>query len=146
MTPFQALYGICPPKLLTYVPVALRRNMKLAPRFYGPFQIVEKIGQVAYKLNLPSSARIHPVFHVSCLKKKLGDQISPLSTLRPVDSEGNVQPKPELILERRMKKVGNQASTEVLIKWVGVSIEDSSWEKLWKLRSLYPHLVGTVLQ
>ncbi|XP_042962508.1 uncharacterized protein LOC122296781 [Carya illinoinensis] len=55
---------------------------------------------------------------VSSLKKKLVDQISPLPTLPPVDSEWSVQPKPKLILEWRMMKVGNHASTEVLVKWV----------------------------
>jgi len=125
--------------------VAMRHNMKLAPRYYGPFQVLQKIGTIASKLDLPSSSKMHLVFHVSSLKKKLGDQISPLPTLPPVDVEGSVQPEPELILDRRMKKLGNHASTEVLVKWLGASLEDSSWESLWKLRSLYPHLLGTVL-
>ena len=40
-------------------------NMKLSPRFYGPFQIVERLGKVAYRLALPTTSRIHPIFHVS---------------------------------------------------------------------------------
>lgn len=125
--------------------VAMRHNMKLAPRYYGPFQVIQKIGTVAYKLELPSTSKIHPVFHVSCLKKKLGDQISPLPTLPPVDEEGAVQPEPEQVLKRRMKKVGDHAATEVLVKWVGAAVEDSSWELLYKLKTAYPHLVGSVL-
>ena len=55
--------------------VAMRRNAKLSPRFYGPFHILQRIGQVAYKLELPLDTRIHPVFHVSLLKEKLGSKI-----------------------------------------------------------------------
>ncbi|XP_035546570.1 uncharacterized protein LOC118348624 [Juglans regia] len=121
--------------------VAMRHNMKLAPRYYGPFQVIQKIGTVAYKLDLPSSSKIYPVFHVSSLKKKQDDHISPSPTLPPVVVEGSVQPEPELILDKRIKKLGNHASFEVLVKWLGAFLEDSSWESLWKLRSLYPHLL-----
>ncbi|KAF5471099.1 hypothetical protein F2P56_011566 [Juglans regia] len=107
--------------------------------------VLERIGTVAYKLNLPPSTKIHPVVHVSCLKKKLDQNVIPLPTLPPLDSQGKVQPEPELILQRRMKKIRNHAVTEVLVKWLGASIEDSTWELLWTLRDRYPHLVGKVL-
>jgi hypothetical protein len=125
--------------------VAMRRNLKLSPRFFGPFQILSRIGSVAYRLNLPPEARIHPVFHVSCLKKKLGQQITPIPTLPPVDGNGEIQPEPEAIIDRRMVRQGSRASSEVLIKWVGAPAEDNTWESLYKLRNLYPHLVGKVL-
>lgn len=125
--------------------IVMRQNLKLASRFYGPFQVIDKIESVVYKLNLPSLSRLRPIFHVSCLKKKLGQHITQLSTFSLVDLKGQIQPEPESIFQKMMKKVGNQAATKVLVKWMGASLEDSSWELLWKLKDLYPHLVCKVL-
>ena len=46
-----------------------RMNQKLSPRFYGPFKVLERVGAVAYKLKLPLESLVHPIFHVSLLKK-----------------------------------------------------------------------------
>ena len=52
--------------------VTLRRNQKLGMRYFGPFPVVAKIGSVAYMLQLPNVAKIHPVFHITQLKSFKG--------------------------------------------------------------------------
>lgn len=106
--------------------VAICNNLKLSPKFYGPFRVVQQVGLVAYRLDLPSTSRIHLVFHVFCLKKKLGANINPLPTLPPVSSQGGIMPEPESIVDRRLKKLGQRAIIEVLIKWVGENTKDNS--------------------
>ncbi len=119
---------------------------KLAPRFYRPYQVLERIGVVAYKLDLPDDAHIHLVFHVSCLKAKLGQSIFPLKMLPLVDYLGHITPEPTHILQqrnittRRYKKC-----TKVLVQWEGASKTDATWEVLHKLQQQFPHLVGKVL-
>lgn len=81
-----------------------RSNMKLSPRFYGPFQVLKRIGQVAYQLELPAQSKIHPVFHVSLLKRKLGAHVVPQSTLPHVDTDGILEPEPVAVLDRRLMK------------------------------------------
>ena len=50
-----------------------KKDNKLSPKYYGPYKVLKKIGAMAYKLELPTSSQVHLVFHVSCLKKVIGD-------------------------------------------------------------------------
>nr|UBX54614.1 transposon Tf2-1 polyprotein [Lupinus angustifolius] len=74
--------------------LASRSCVKLSPRFYGPYQIDSRVGLVAYKLVLPPHSKIHPVFHVSLLKKALkpNQQPQPLPPLLTEELELQVQP------------------------------------------------------
>lgn len=67
--------------------VALRKHQKLGMRYFGPFPVVAKLGAVAYCLGLPTTAKIHPVFHVSQLKLFHGPNIPPYLPLPLTTSE-----------------------------------------------------------
>lgn len=92
-------------------------NAKLTPKFYGPFKVLERIGKVAYKLELLASSKVHPVFHVSCLKKNVGDKAVLQTELPEVDQDGRMIMESTTILDRRMVKHGDKAVTKVLVQW-----------------------------
>jgi hypothetical protein len=89
---------------------------------------LQKIGTMAYKLELSASSRVHPVFHVSCLKKVIGDKI-PVQTILPeLDEEGKIILEPEAITDTRIRQLRNRSISEYLIKWRKLPAEDSTWE------------------
>ncbi|GAB2269904.1 hypothetical protein Dimus_038810 [Dionaea muscipula] len=92
--------------------LAARRNQKLAPRFYGPFQVLALIGKVAYRLALPPDSKLHPVFHVSQLKGWVGDILGD-PTAPPRFEQSDILPV--AILDQRTQ--ANES--EVLIQWQG---------------------------
>ncbi|RWR88624.1 transposon Tf2-1 polyprotein [Cinnamomum micranthum f. kanehirae] len=118
--------------------LAMRSNMKLAPKYYGPYQVVQQIGKVAYKLDLPPHSKIHPVFHVSLLKKKLGSQTNAYVTLPPLTEEGYLHPEPEAVLDSRVVRRQNRTITEVLVQWKGMPKEEAAWEVQHHLKHHFP--------
>ena len=106
----------------------LNKDNKLAPKYYGSYEVLQKIGSMAYKLEPPATSWVHPIFHVSCLKKVIGDNI-PIKTLFPkLDEEGKVILEPEKISETRTKRLRNRVITEYLLKWKNLPVEDLTWE------------------
>ena len=88
--------------------VRTRGNMKLSPCFYGPYQVMERVGQVAYRLALPTDSRIHPVFHVSQLKKQLGHLNQAVQELPKVQDDGKLLLEPAAILDYHWSKAGKK--------------------------------------
>jgi hypothetical protein len=76
----------------------------LNPRYYGPYQINEKVGIVAYKLKLPEGSSIHLAFHVSLLKNKIGEEGVVSSTLLVMDESGRIRICPVAILDKKLMK------------------------------------------
>lgn len=91
------------------------------------------MGHVSYRLQLPPTARIHPTFHVSQLKKHVGSAISSL-VLPPVGSNDAILKEPIKVLERHMVKKRNQAATKVLIEWANTFSKDATWENLKEIQ------------
>ena len=98
------------------------KDNKLAPKYYDPYKVLQKIGSMDYKLELPATSRVHPVFHVSYLKKVIGDKI-PIQTIFPeLDEEGKLILEPKKIYETRTKQLRNWVITEYLVKWKNLSV------------------------
>ena len=72
---------------------------KLAPKFYGPYTFLKRVGQVAYQLALPSQLKLHPIFHVSCLKKVIGTRCQIQTNLPELVEEGSIWLHPEVVLD-----------------------------------------------
>ncbi|KAA0057268.1 Ty3/gypsy retrotransposon protein [Cucumis melo var. makuwa] len=125
-------------KLRSYRQTSLRkkRNEKLTPKYFGPYKIIERIGAVAYKLELPSTAAIHPVFHVSQLKKAVGN-IKETQRLDPYVNECHEWiTQPEEVYAYRK----NQATKEweVLVSWKGLPPHEATWENCADLKVQFP--------
>ena len=87
---------------------------KLGPRFYGPYQVLEKLGDVTYRLQLPVKACIHDVFHVALLKKYEGREPAAVPPLPPL-LHGRVLPVPLEVLHARL----NHGEWQLLVRWEG---------------------------
>lgn len=113
---------------------------KLQPRYVGPFEILERIGEVAYRLALPPDiAGVHDVFHVSMLRKYISDPSH-------VISHANLQIAPDLtyeetpiaILDRKVHTLRNRQVTLVKVQWSRHGLEEATWEKEDELLARYP--------
>ncbi|GKC43098.1 hypothetical protein Tco_1060820 [Tanacetum coccineum] len=144
MAPFQALYGRPPLSIPTYQmgassvnevdqsmitrdavlklgayrqqSVYRRTIQNLAIHFYGSYYIEARIGNVAYRLKLLEGSKIHPVFHVSMLKRKVGEATVTGAQLLPVAEDGEISVVLEALLDTRWVKKGSKFVEESLVQ------------------------------
>uniref|UniRef100_A0ACD5V281 Uncharacterized protein n=1 Tax=Avena sativa TaxID=4498 RepID=A0ACD5V281_AVESA len=111
---------------------------KLSYKYFGPYEVVARIGEVAYKLRLPALARVHPVFHVSQLKPFTANYSHVFSDLPATHDLAASATTPELILDRRLVRDGNAPAVQVMIKWMDLPIEAATWEDYHQLKARFP--------
>jgi hypothetical protein len=112
---------------------------KLAARYCGPFEILYKIGPIAYMLYLPASMRVHNVFHVSLLKKYVLDPNHIIDWIMIwVENEGDFRVEPVHIMERKFKVLGNKSVGMVKVQWTCYGPEDTTWEHKERMWEEYP--------
>jgi hypothetical protein len=110
-------------------------NYKLSFRFYGPYKIEQRVGEVAYKLKLPETSMIHPVIHVSQLKKCVSKDTKVFQEL-PVDPPA--LQVPEKVLATRTRQLGTSSLKEALVRWSGLPDTLATWENVQVLRRRFP--------
>ena len=104
---------------------------KLQKRFVGPFQVLETIGQQAYKLALPDDWKMHPVFHVSLLRDWNAADVQEDHAVSQEDAPEVEEPfwEVEKILRWRKVKRNKKVIKEYLVLWKGSPVEESTWVK-----------------
>ncbi|XP_075479422.1 uncharacterized protein LOC142520305 [Primulina tabacum] len=120
---------------------------KLAPRYIGPYMIVERIGTLAYRLDLPQSlSLIHNVFYVSMLRKYEPDPSLILNVEDvELDSSLSYVEHPVQILDRKERQLRSKTIPLVLVQWSRHKREESTWELEAKMRQEWPHLFENVM-
>ena len=114
-----------------------RGAARLQRRFVGPFRVLERIGQAAYRLDIPSDWRVHPVFHVSLLKpwrrgQFHGDDDDDESSIPELMAKDEDEDRPDVYEVERLLRwrwsPNNKRKKEYLTLWTGYPIEEATWE------------------
>ena len=116
---------------------------KLSPRYCGPFKILKKIGDVAYRIELLKGIKAHLVSHVSKLKRTLHpleNVVSP-NILVELVKPPSTPHEPERILGFRYRRTRLRVCKEALVKWTNLDEETSTWERITMLQQKYPQFV-----
>jgi hypothetical protein len=114
---------------------------KMVAHYCGLFEILERIGPVAYMISLPASMYVHNVFHVSLLNKYIPDANHVIDwNVIQMEQAGTFQVHPICILDRKIKHHQNQAIGLVKVQWTWYGPVDATWEHEDAMRIEYPHL------
>nr|XP_016494732.1 PREDICTED: uncharacterized protein LOC107813922 [Nicotiana tabacum] len=123
---------------------------KLSPKFVGPYEILDRVGAMAYRLSLPPELSfIHPVFHVSMLRKCISDSSHVLEAPTvPLDEKLSYEEEPMAIVDRQLRNLRSKEIMFVIVIWRNHTVEEATWEVEDVMRVKYPYLfqsTGTYL-
>ena len=115
---------------------------KLSPRYIRPFEVLERVGTVTYRLSLPPSlSSVHEVFHVSMLRKCTLDLTHILDWGEiVVDTDGTLEEGPMLIMDSQEKVLRGKTVRLVKVLWQHRGVEEATWESKDTVRASYPFL------
>ena len=122
--------------------VRFNKHVKLLPRFIGPFEILERVGTVAYRLALPPSmSGVHEVSHVSMLRRYTPDPTHVVDWGEiEVDTKGTFEKGPVCIIDSRLHVLQSKTMRLVRVLWQHRGVEESTWEREDTMRATYPFL------
>ncbi|GKF13391.1 hypothetical protein Tco_0054853 [Tanacetum coccineum] len=115
---------------------------KLNPRYIGPFKIIDKVGTIAYRLELPELlSRVHSTFHVSNVKKCMSDEplVISLDEIQ-IDDKLHVIEEPVEIMDREVKRLKQSHILIVKVRWNSRRGPEFTWEREDQMRKKYPHV------
>ncbi|XP_075096118.1 uncharacterized protein LOC142174223 [Nicotiana tabacum] len=113
---------------------------KLGPKFIGPYEILDRVGVVAYRLALPLELSfIHPVFHVSMLRKCISDSSQVIEALIiPLNEKLSYEEEPMAVVDRQIRKLRSKEIVFVKVLWRNHTIEETTWEVEKDMQANYP--------
>lgn len=123
-----------------------RGALKLQNKYYGPFLITQKVGRSAYKLQFPEDVKIHPVFHVSQLKKHIRQKSIPSPHLPMVNEEGTIKTGLAAVLQVRQVPRHNVPVVQWFIQWQNLSPEEATWEDADFIKYTFPAFFKSTTQ
>lgn len=128
-------------KLQPYVQtsIARRSNQKLGYKYFGPYTIIQRVGAVAYKLDVPRFCQIHPVVHVSLLKKTLPANTSTQPDLPLAYTAVDSGIVPLCSLDTKWVQAGTKPQELVYIQWSSLPEAWCTWENKQSLLKLFPN-------
>ncbi|KAK1439957.1 hypothetical protein QVD17_05782 [Tagetes erecta] len=122
--------------------VRFGKKGKLSPRYVGPFRIIERVGPVAYRLELPDElGNVHDTFHISNLKKCLSDEslVIPLREIR-IDDKMYFVEEPVEVMDRQEKRLKRSRIPIVKVRWNSRYGPEFTWEREDEIKRKYSHL------